>query len=214
MTNMTFTADMLDTHGAEETNLILLTGTIGDALSWALDSEIEGWADMYQEETGRELPKDWLDHVTWNYEAMYKELAEDLGNVLEEAFPELFTTDTDGDAPVMIGKVRKTIPHDPHGWGREAVMADIIINGDRLKDMADEYAITEIDDGREISGFFRTASDEFWAQTQVIRALMEEMDDHGEGHLALALDEYAFADGWVGEHVSYGELEEDLNAAV
>lgn len=205
MTTMTFDSDLLTTNGYEEFNLYLITGGISESLSCAMDSEIESFADHWANETGKDLPDDWFDEVTWDWAGMYKEFAQDLPEILAQAYPELFTTDEKDFAPVVVGKVTEAHTNDPGGWGREYIKATMKINGQALKALADEYGITEIPNGKGISGFIRTADDDYWSQTNVIEAIMHEMDESYTSNLVHTLDDWAHTDGWVENYINYGK---------
>lgn len=210
MGNMSFDADLLTTNGHEEFNLTLITGGIGENLSWAMDSEIESFAEYWTTENDKDLPEDWFDEVTWDWAAMYKEFAEGLPEMMVQAYPDLFTRDEDDPAPVVIGEVTDAHTNDPGGWGREYVMSTLRINGQKLKALADEYGVTEIHDGRDLSGFIRTAQDDYWAQIHVIQAIMHELDSSYTNNLEWTLDEWAYADGWVGNHMDFGKWVDEL----
>lgn len=210
MGNMSFDADLLTTDGHEEFNLFLIAGGIGDNLSYAMDHEIESFADHWATETDEDLPVDWFDEVTWDWTEMYKEFAEGLPDMLVEAYPDLFTRDEDDSAPVVVGEVTDAHTNDPGGWGREYITSTLRINGKALKALADEHGITEIHDGEGISGFIRTAEDDYWAQIHVIQAIMSSLNDSYTNNLERVLDEWAFADGWVGEHIDFGKWVDEL----
>lgn len=210
MGTMSFDADLLTTNGFEEFNLALITGGISESLSCAMDSEIESFADHYSTETDEDLPDNWFDWVTWDWEEMYKEFAQGLPEMLAQAYPELFASVEGDHAPVTVGEVTDAHTNDPGGWGREYITATMKINGPALKALAEDYGITEIHDGEGISGFIRTAEDDYWAQTRVIKAIMRELDDSYSGNLDWILDEWAYSDGWVGEHMDFGKWGKDL----
>lgn len=210
MGNMSFDADLLTTNGYEEFNLTLITGGISSSLSCAMDSEIENFADYWATENDKDLPEDWFDEVTWDWAGMYKEFAEGLPEMMVQAYPDLFTRDEEDIAPVVIGEVTDAHTNDPGGWGREYITATLKINGPALKALADDCGLTEIHDGEGISGFIRTADDDYWAQTHVIKAIMQELDDSYTSNLEWTLDDWAYTDGWVGHHMDFGKLVEEL----
>ena len=209
MGHMSITAEHLNTDGYEDFNLTLITGGIAEFLSLAMDQELDSWSEHYELVTGKELPDDWFDEITWDWEAMYKEYAEDFPRVLEEAFEDIFTTDPEGTAPVVIGEVFEAHTNDPGGWGREYVMAKVKIDGDKLKEIATDQGITEIHDGREIDGFIRTADDNYWSQIQVLKDLIESLDPWKDWYYSA--DESASADGWVTNHIGVGRFQEELD---
>lgn len=201
---MLVTTENLTTDTPEPTNIALFTGGIGEYVHEAIVSEIDSFEENYFDTTDKELPNDWFDEVTWDYDGAYKHLAECLPDILVEAYPDLFTTDKSFDtAPVFVGEVGDVNPHDLGGWGREEIMAPLGIHAKDLKALADHYGITEIHDGQGISGFVRTADDSFWTQLQVIQELMETMDGSNFGNLNYKLQEWSCSDGWVDEYINY-----------
>lgn len=210
MGKMSFTPELLTTNGAEEFNLALFTGTIGDILAEAMDSGVDSFAEYWESETGNDRPDNFFDYISWNWPAMYKDFAGSLPDMLEEAFEDLFTTDPNKSAPVYIGEVADAHTNDPGGWGREYIMAPVRVDGQKLFDLAQEYGVTSIDDGKEVSGFYRTAEDSYWTQIRVIESLIEAMTGSYYERLDSTLIEYAFADGWVDNHIDYGKWLQDL----
>lgn len=210
MGTMTFDADLLTTNGYEEFNLFLITGGISENLSCAMDCEIESFADHWATEMDKDLPGDWFDEVTWDWAGMYKDFAEGLPEMLTQAYPDLFARDEEDSAPVVVGEVTEAHTNDIGGWGREYITATMKINGPALKALAEEYGVTDIHDGEGISGFIRTAEDDYWAQTHVIKAIMRELDDSYTNNLEWILDEWACSDGWVENYIDYGKWVEDL----
>lgn len=210
MGTMTFNNDLLTTNGYEEFNLFLITGGISENLSCAMDSDIESFADHWATEMDKDLPGDWFDEVTWDWAGMYKEFAQGLPEMLAQAYPDLFTTDEKDTAPVVVGKVTEAHTNDPGGWGCEYITATVKINGKALKELADEYGVTTVHDGRGISGFLRTADDAYWAQTHVIKAIMQELDESYTNNLEWTLDEWAHSDSWISNHIDYGKWNDEL----
>lgn len=210
--DMLVTAENLTTDTPEFTNITLFTGGIGEIVHEAIVSEIDSFEWNYHDTTGNELPNDWFDEVTWDYDGAYRYLAECLPDILIETYPELFTADKSFEvAPVFVGEVGEVNPHDLGGWGREEVMAPLWIHVEGVKALMSQYGITEIHDGHGISGFIRTAEDGFWTQLQVIRELMEAMDGSYFENLTHKLQEYASSDGWSDEYINYpGKLITDL----
>lgn len=210
MGTMSFDSALLNTNGYEEFNLALIAGGISPNLSIAIDQELESYAEYWETETDNERPDNFFDYITWDWDGMYKEFAEGLPEMLAQAYPDLFTRDEKDIAPVVIGEVTKAHTNDPGGWGREYITATLKINGPVLKALADDCGITEIHDGEGISGFIRTAEDDYWAQIRVIRAIMQGLNDSYTSNLEWTLDEWACSDGWVGEHMDFGKWEKDL----
>lgn len=210
MGTMTFDADLLTTNGYEEFNLFLITGGISENLSCAMDCDIESYVDHWATETDNDVPDNFFDYITWDWEGMYKEFAVGLPDMLAQAYPELFASVEGDHAPVTVGEVTDAHTNDIGGWGREYITAPLKINGPALKALAEEYGVTYIHDGEGISGFIRTADDDYWAQTHVIKAIMKELDNSYTSNLEWILDEWACSDGWVSEYIDYGKWDKDL----
>ena len=208
---MHITAENLSTDGYEEFNLALITGGIVEYISDAIDREIESFCEHYAEITGMDLLSA-DDQITWNIPGYYEDMARELPATLAGEFPELFKESGDwSTAPVTIKRITSTRANDPAGWGREQIMAEVKIDGEALKRLADQYGVTEIHDGQGISGFVRTADDAYWTQIRTIEALIEQMGPYEALHWALiALAEY---DNIRDEHLDFGTLMEDIARA-
>lgn len=69
------------------------------------------------------------------------------------------------------------VGHDLGGWGVVPIYCQVEFNAERAADMLRERDITELDDGRNISGFIRTADDIVWCVAEVMRIAAEECHD-------------------------------------
>lgn len=69
------------------------------------------------------------------------------------------------------------VGHDIGGWGVTPIYCNVTFNAERAADMLRERGITHLDDGRDISGFSRTADDVFWCVAEVMRIAAEEHHD-------------------------------------
>ena len=67
--------------------------------------------------------------------------------------------------------------NDLGGWGVVPIYCNVTFNAERAADMLRERGITELDDGRDIPGFFRTADDVSWIVFEVMRIAAEEHHD-------------------------------------
>ena len=67
--------------------------------------------------------------------------------------------------------------HDIGGWGVVPIYCNVTFNAERAADMLRERGITELDDGRDISGFVRTADDISWIVFEVMRIAADEHHD-------------------------------------
>ena len=207
---MRITTDNLSTNGYEEFNLALITGGIGEYISDAIDRELESFYDYYAEITGKDIQD--TDQITWNFPGYYEVMAGALPATLAWNFPELFKEPGDvSTAPVTIKGITTTRSNDPAGWGREQIMAEVKIDGEALKHLADQTGGTEIHDGQGISGCVRTADDAYWSQIKTIEALMDQM--YTDDALHWALIELAEDDDIRDRHMDFGTLMEDIARA-
>ena len=207
---MRITAENLNTDGYEEFNLALITGGIVEYISDAIDREIESFCDYYAEITGKDVPD--IDQITWNFPGYYEVMAKALPATLAWEFPELFKESGDATtAPITIKGITTTRSNDPAGWGREQIGAEIKIDGEALKHLADQHGVTEIHDGQGISGFVRTADDAYWSQIKTIEALIDQM--YSDDALHWALIELAEDDVIRDNHMGFGTLMEDIARA-
>lgn len=69
------------------------------------------------------------------------------------------------------------VGHDIGGWGVTPIYCHVTFDAERAADMLRERGITHLDDGRDISGFARTADDVFWCVAEVMRIAAEEHHD-------------------------------------
>ena len=69
------------------------------------------------------------------------------------------------------------VGHDIGGWGVTPIYCNVTFDAERAADMLRERGITHLDDGRDISGFARTADDVFWCVAEVMRIAAEEHHD-------------------------------------
>ena len=69
------------------------------------------------------------------------------------------------------------IGNDLGGWGVVPIYCNVTFNAEKAAEMLRERDITHLDDGREISGFIRTADDVSWIVFEVMRIAAEEHHD-------------------------------------
>lgn len=67
--------------------------------------------------------------------------------------------------------------HDIGGWGTVPIYCNVTFDAGRAAEALHERGITELDDGRDISGFVRTADDVWWIVFEVMRIAAEEHHD-------------------------------------
>ena len=69
------------------------------------------------------------------------------------------------------------VGHDLGGWGVIPIYCNVEFNAERAAEILRERGITELDDGRNIPGFIRTADDVTWCVVEVMRIAAEENHD-------------------------------------
>ena len=69
------------------------------------------------------------------------------------------------------------VGNDLGGWGVVPIYCNVTFNAERAAEMLRERGITHLDDGRDISGFVRTADDVSWIVFEVMRIAAEEHHD-------------------------------------
>ena len=69
------------------------------------------------------------------------------------------------------------VGHDLGGWGAVPIYCNVTFNAEKAAEMLRERGITHLDDGRDISGFIRTADDVSWIVFEVMRIAAEEHHD-------------------------------------
>ena len=69
------------------------------------------------------------------------------------------------------------VGRDVGGWGVVPIYCNVTFNAERAADMLRERGITHLDDGRDISGFIRTADDVTWIVFEVMRIAADEHHD-------------------------------------
>ena len=69
------------------------------------------------------------------------------------------------------------VGNDFSGWGVVPIYCNVTFNAEKAAEMLRERDITHLDDGRDISGFIRTADDVSWIVFEVMRIAAEEHHD-------------------------------------
>ena len=95
-------------------------------------------------------------------------------------------------APDYVGSIVHTLPmewnevfeleflevgDDIGGWGVVPIYCNVTFDAERAAEALRERGITQLDDGRDISGFVRTADDVSWCVAEVMRIAAEEYHD-------------------------------------
>lgn len=150
-----------------------------ELVSGALDMEIAQWLDYAYESFDWDIDEylddkglDIMDIASPDFTGACKMVAKEYGDFLEDMMPELFGP----GAPVQFESYEPSEFHlDSSGWAwhNDAAMYRWTINGQQLYDLAKSYGVEYVNDGHDISGFHRTAPDNYWAQLQVIQAILE-----------------------------------------
>lgn len=69
------------------------------------------------------------------------------------------------------------VGNDAGGWGVVPIYCRVTFDAERAAEMLHERGITHLDDGRDISGFVRTADDIPWIVFEVMRIAADECHD-------------------------------------
>lgn len=69
------------------------------------------------------------------------------------------------------------VGHDIGGWGVVPIYCNVTFDAERAAEALRERGITHLDDGRDVSGFVRTADDVSWIVFEVMRIAAEEHHD-------------------------------------
>ena len=177
MGRIELTADLLDAKGVE-INLGLLGLINGYDVEHVIDSEFDQLVDWVAEVTDAD-PDEWADKVhgknfdelvEYDLDGIFRYVANLIPDFLAMEAPDIFGD----DAPVQIGRF------DCGKWSRDYMSQPYDsyiyvcdIDGARLLELyADRIGQKTIFDGRDISGFIRTCSDDYWSQIEVLRALV------------------------------------------
>lgn len=210
MGNMKLTPELLEARN-EQVNVWLIDNPV-ELVSDELDREIEQWFDYVTFDKGIDVQLnldnkglDILDIASPDFTGACKMVAKEYGDFLEDMMPELFGP----GAPVRFES------YDPSEfslnsgvWGScDSAMYRWTINGQQLYDLAKSYGVEYVNDGKNVSGFWRTAPDNYWAQLQVIREILElENKD-----MVLEFSEY-FRESWEPFLTKLWDFEEELVA--
>ena len=212
MGKMMFTPEMLNARD-EKVNLALIVGSIGELISGEIDRETEMFADWFAETLDvdadaycQENGLEFWNEVQYNYREMFIKAWPMVVDVLEQELPEIFGE----DGPVKLSAYNPEESRPSSGmWGeeREVAMFRWTIDGEKLWELAtEELGTTKVWDGHGASGFYRTCEDSYWAQCEVLKALVPDdfwyriLEDFAESNL-------------IGDMVSFGRLDEAMAEA-
>ena len=209
---MTVTPELLTARN-EDVNLALIVGGIGDLISDEIEREAESFVDWFTDTLGvdadeycQEHGLEFWDEVQYSYRDMFIKAWPVVADVLAQELPEIFGE----DGPVKVSDFNPDKSHPDRGmWGaeREVAMFRWTIDGEKLWELAvNELGTDQIHDSHVISGFIRTCEDSYWAQCEVLEALMPGdfwyriLEDFAETNL-------------IGDMMSFGRLDEAMAEA-
>src|SRR5699024_11730085 len=108
-------------------------------------------------------------------------------------------------AAVKIERHPTELPKSGVDYNPDYLPVLVTIDPDRLLEI---WGDREINDGRNISGFIRTADDRYWTTVKVLQELIwDELGDYGMENVA----NYIFEDYGIEECVTHPEIEEHYN---
>lgn len=211
MGNMKLTPELLEARN-EQVNVWLIDNPV-ELVSGELDREIEQWFDYATLDKGIDVQLnldnkglDILDVASPDFTGACQMVAKEYADFLEDMMPELFGP----GAPIRFESYEPSEFHlDSTGWAwyNDCAMYQWTVDGQRLFELAKSYGIETIDDGHGHSGFWRTAPDNYWAQLQVIREILElENKD-----MVLEFSEY-FRESWEPFLTKLWDFESELAA--
>ena len=135
----------------------------------AVNQEIEGF--QYEMES-RGIDDDEVQELLYSVDVKmgaFEETASDYVDSIVDALPmewwEVFELEF------------SEVGNDLGGWGVVPIYCNVTFDAERAAEMLRERGITELDDGRDISGFVRTADNVRWCVAEVMRIAAEECHD-------------------------------------
>lgn len=150
-------------------NLANIFMSISEYLSAMMDDTVTMECDHYLEDHGLEIQ----DHFDWEFDwdRGMKLIAADAVEFLKQELSAEFL------AAVKIEAHPTELPKSGVDYNPDYLPALVTIDPDRLLKL---WGDREINDGRNISGFIRTADDRYWTTVKVLEALIwEELGDYG-----------------------------------
>ena len=152
-----------------EMNIARIFGDHGFYFDVATDQEIQ----FFQEELEyRGIDDDEVQELLYAvdvkvgaYEATGADYVDSIMGALSDEWLEVFDLEF-----IEVG-------HDIGGWGVTPIYCNVTFDAEKAADMLHERGITHLDDGRNISGFVRTADDVVWCVAEVMRIAAEEHHD-------------------------------------
>ena len=180
----------------ELVNLANIFMSISEDLNDYFNHHCESEWDLFSTEHGIEIdPEKWLT----NWDRGMNLLLVDAVDFLDQEMPEEFK------AAVKIERHPTELPKSGIDYNADYLPVLVTIDPDRLLKL---WGDREINDGRNISGFIRTADDRYWTTVKVLQELIwEELGDYGTAMFS----GYICEDYDLEECVSHPEIEEHYN---
>lgn len=182
----------------ELVNLANFFMSISEDLNAFFDDVVTMECDHYAEDHGLEVK----DHMAWKFDwdRGMNLLLGDAVDFLDQEMPEEFKT------AVKIERHPTELPKSGIDYNADYLPVLVTIDPDRLLEL---WGDREIDDGRNISGFIRTADDRYWTTAKVLEELIwDELGDYGTENFA---NYYWPCNTDLEECVTHPEIEEHYN---
>jgi hypothetical protein len=152
-----------------EMNISRIFGDHGFFFDVAVDSEIENF--QYELES-RGIDDDEIQELLCSIDVKMGAFAETAPDYVDSIVGAL------SDEWLEVFQLEfAEIGNDIGGWGVTPIYCRVTFDAYRAAEMLRERGITELDDGRDIPGFFRTAHDVPWIVAEVMRIAAEEHHD-------------------------------------
>ena len=181
----------------ELVNLANIFMSISENLSAMMDDQAESEASFMYEDHGLEIGDHWDWRFDWD--RGMKLALDDAVDFLDEEMTEEFK------AAVKIERHPTELPKSGIDYSPDYLPVLVTIDPDRLLEI---WGDREINDGRNISGFIRTADDRYWTTVKVLEELIwDELGDYGN----CLYQGYITEDYNIDECVSHPEIEEHYN---
>ena len=181
----------------ELVNLANIFMSISEDLNALLNDIVTMECNRYYEDHGLEIGDHWDWRFDWD--RGMKLALDDAVDFLDEEMPEEFK------AAVKIERHPTELPKSGIDYSPDYLPVLVTIDPDRLLEL---WGDREINDGRNISGFIRTADDRYWTTAKVLEELIwDELGDYGTENFS----GYIFEDYEIEECVTHPEIEEHYN---
>lgn len=152
-----------------EFNISRIFGDHWFFLDVATDNEIEYFREVME---CRGIDDDEIEELLYSVDVKMGAFVDSAGEYVDSIMGAL--SDEWGDVFTLE---LSEVGHDLGGWGVVPLYCNVTFNAERAAEMLRERDITELDDGRDISGFIRTADDVTWCVAEVMRIAADECHD-------------------------------------